>query len=223
VDKARTALVRLGLDADAEQWPDTDWAGRAIAESLAGQNTTLWRQLTASATQLEPARQALEKIGFREVVVAKAAPGTATARLALVVPLRDHLAEGGKMRGAFKSGAQRDAEPVLEGSTVDGTPVTTLEQVELITAALQAQSCVENLGRGWTLAGAPLPPVADEAVQQSVARISDRYTRLDLVNQFLAAVSSVRDQLTRAQAFLPLGSRTEWRECASEPRGRRPR
>jgi hypothetical protein len=212
VDKARTALVRLGLDPDAEQWPDTDWAGRAIAESLAGQNITLWRQLTASAAQLEPARQALEKIGFREVVVGKATPGTATARLVLIIPLRDHLVEGGKMRGAFKSGAQRDAEPVLENSTVDGTPVTTLDQVELITAALQAQSCVENLGRGWTLAGAPLPPVADEAVQQSVARISDRYTRLDLVNQFLTAVSSTRDQLTRAQAFLPLGSRTEWRE-----------
>ena len=212
VDKARTALVRLGLDPDAGQWPTTDWAGRAIAEGLAGQNTTLWRQLTASAAQLEPATRALETIGFREVVIGKAAPGTATARLALVVPLRDHLAEGGKLRGAFKSSAQRDAEPVLENSTVDGLPSTTLEQVELVTAALQAQSCVENLGRGWTLASAPLPPVADEAVQQSVARIVDRYTRLDLVNQFLAAVASARDQLTRAQAFLPLGSRTEWQD-----------
>jgi very-short-patch-repair endonuclease len=212
VDKGRTALVRLGLDPDAEQWPATDWAGRAIAEGLAGQNTTLWRQLTASAAQLEPAKRALETIGFREVVIGRDAPGTATSRLAQVTPLRDHLADGGKLRGTFKSSAQRDAEPILESSTVDGVAATTLEQIELVLAALQAQSCVENLGRGWTLAGAPLPPVDGEAVQQSVARIADRYTRLDLVNQFLGSVSSARDQLTRAQAFLPLGSRAEWLE-----------
>ena len=79
-------------------------------------------------------------LGFRDVVVGDAAPGTASARLALVAPLRDHLRDGGKLRSTFKSGAQRDAEPVLDHSTVDGVPVDTPEHVELVCAALEARA-----------------------------------------------------------------------------------
>ena len=79
-------------------------------------------------------------------------------------------------------------------------------------AALEAQACVETLGRGWSIVGAPRPARPARTVQQSVARVVDRYTRLDLVNRFLDTVGQVRARLADAQSWLPLTSLAEWQE-----------
>jgi very-short-patch-repair endonuclease len=211
VDRARRATTMLGLEADAAQWPASDWAVRAITEGLAGQNSTIWQQLAAARDQLEPAQRAVELLGFRQVVIGDGAPASAAARLALVAPLHEHLADGGKLRGTFKSGAQRDAEPVLDNSTVDGAPVTTAEQADLVWAALQAQAGLEALGRGWALVGVSFGAPA-EPVQQLLARAVDTYARLVLVRQFLDEVAVIRHALTEAQAWLPLTDPADWQE-----------
>lgn len=212
VDGARQAATMLGLEPDATRWAGADWAVRAIVEGLAGQNSTIWTSLSGGREQVAAAQQAVQTLGFRQVVVAAAAPGTATARLALVVPLRQHLSGGGRLRGAFKSGAQRDAEPVLEHSTVDGVAATTPEHINLVAAALEAQSCVETLGRGWAMVGVAVTGALEEPVQQSVARVVDIYARLELVNQFLQAIAAVRQTLAAAQSWLPLTNLADWQE-----------
>jgi len=212
VDAARQAATLLGLEPDATQWPAAEWAVRAIIEGLAGQNSTIWSQLAAGRDQVTAVEHAMQTLGFRQVVIGDSAPGTATARLALVAPLLEHLSDGGKMRGTFKSGAQRDAEPVLDHSTVDGMEITTAEQVSLVCAALEAQACVETLGRGWAMVGLSLAGAAGEPVQQSVARVVDTYGRLDLVLRFLASVGAVRETLAAAQSWLPLSNLGDWQE-----------
>ena len=202
----------LGLEPDVAQWPTTDWAVRAMVEGLAGQNSTIWTSLTGGREQVDAAQRAVQTLGFRQVVIGAGAPGTATARLALVAPLREHLAGGGKLRGAFKSGAQRDAETVLEHSTVDGVPVTATEHVNLVCAALEAQACVETLGRGWAMVGVVVTGTPEEPVQQSVARVVDIYGRLERINQFLHAIGAVRQTLAAAKSWLPLANLAEWQE-----------
>jgi len=212
VDEARQAATLLGLEPDATQWSAAEWAVRAIIEGLAGQNSTIWTQLAAGRAQVTAAERAMQTLGFRQVVIGDSAPGTATAQVALVAPLLEHLADGGKMRGTFKSGAQRDAEPVLDHSTVDGLEITTAEQVSLVGAALEAQACVETLGRGWAMVGLSLAGAAGEPVQQSVARVVDTYGRLDLVLRFLASVGTVRETLAAAQSWLPVSNLGDWQE-----------
>ena len=212
VDGARQAAVRLGLDPDVTEWSSDDWAVRAIVDGLAGRNSTLWNQLAAGRDQVDAAQRAVGVLGFREVVVGDKAPGTAAARLALVAPLREHLRQGGRLRSTFKSGAQRDAEPVLDHAMVDGLEVGTPEHVDLVCAALEARACVETLGRGWHMVGVSLAGAPDEPVQPAVARVVDTYARLDLVLRFLAGVEAVRRTLGAAQAFLPLAEPADWHE-----------
>jgi very-short-patch-repair endonuclease len=212
VDGARQAATMLGLEPDVAQWPTTDWAVRALVEGLAGQNSTIWTSLTGGREQVGAAQRAVQTLGFRQVVIGARAPGTATARLALVAPLREYLAAGGKLRGAFKSGAQRDAETVLEHSTVDGMPVSATEHVNLVCAALEAQACVETLGRGWAMVGVAVTGTPEEPVQQSVARVVDIYGRLERINQFLHAIGAVRQTLAAAKSWLPLANLAEWQE-----------
>src|SRR5262249_46777754 len=152
-----------------------------ITDALAQRNSTLWTQIEAGRTQAEVAELAVATLGFRQVVIGDA-PGSATAKLEAVRPLRDHLAEGGKLRGGLlKAGEQRHAEPILEVSTVDSMPVTTADQVVLVTAALEARACVETLSRGWAMVGVTLAGPPTEPVQQSVARVVDAYRRMGLV------------------------------------------
>jgi very-short-patch-repair endonuclease len=212
VESARQLTSLLGLATHASQWGSHDWAVRAISDGLGGHNATLWAQIAAGKAQLAQAQQALQELGFRDIVVRAGAPGTPTARMQAVKALHDYLAGGGKLRSAFKSSEQRDAEPVLEKSTVDGLPVTTPEQVALLYKALQAQSAMEMLARGFTIVGAPAVGDVDESVHQSVSRVVDLYARLDLVQRFLATVTAIRTSLATTQSFLPLTNTTEWQD-----------
>src|SRR5690606_25086916 len=188
------------------------FAVRGIVDGLNGHNSTLWAQLAAGFDQIKAAEEAVRVLGFRQVIIGAGAPGTATARLAKVTPLKQHLAEGGKLRSAFKSSVQREAEEVLQHATVDGLPVTTPEHVNLVHAVLEAQACVENLGRGWSMVGAAVVGPVDEPVQQAIARVIDAYKRLDLVQRFLDVVGRIRATLLATQFWLPLTSLAEWEE-----------
>ena len=212
VDLARHLTAQLGLDGDVTKWSPSDWAVTAITDALAQRNGTLWNQIEAGRAQVEAAGRAVATLGFRQVVVGDA-PGSAGARLDTVRPLRDHLAEGGKLRsGVFKSAEQRHAEPVLEVSTVDGVAVATAEQVGLVAAALEAQACVETLSRGWAMVGVTLAGPSTEPVQQSVARVVDAYRRLGLVRDLLAAIEGIRETLAAVRSYLPLNDLEGWQE-----------
>jgi very-short-patch-repair endonuclease len=212
VDGARQLASLLGLPGEATRWDTNDFAVRGIVDGLNGHNSTLWAQLAAGRDQIRAAEDAMRTLGFRQVVIGAGAPGTATARLALVAPLKQHLAEGNRMRGTFKPGVQRDAEDVLDHATVDGLPAATAEHVTLVHAVLEAQACVENLGRGWSMVGAAVTGSVDEPVQQAIARVIDAYKRLELVQRFLGAVGRIRTTLLSTQSWLPLTSLTEWQE-----------
>ncbi|HLT11917.1 MAG TPA: AAA domain-containing protein [Micromonosporaceae bacterium] len=212
VESARQLASLLGLPAEPHRWDTADFAVRGIVDGLNGHNSTLWAQLAAGFDQIKAAEEAVRVLGFRQVIIGAGAPGTATARLAKVTPLKQHLAEGGKLRSAFKSSVQREAEEVLQHATVDGLPVTTPEHVNLVHAVLEAQACVENLGRGWSMVGAAVVGPVDEPVQQAIARVIDAYKRLDLVQRFLDVVGRIRATLLATQSWLPLTSLAEWEE-----------
>ena len=133
------------------RWTSARQAGHACSVSTptppSGRPTTgrCGPSLTASAartprsgassrpapTQAASAQRAVRCSASARSSSAPGAPGSTAARLARsMAKLRDHLADGGKLRGALKSREQRDAETVLEHATVDGLPVTTPEQVD---------------------------------------------------------------------------------------------
>jgi very-short-patch-repair endonuclease len=201
----------LGLGSDARRWDAGDFAVRGITDGLNGHNRMLWDQLEAGRAQFEAAQRSVQSLGFRQVLIGAGAPGTATARLELVRPFRESLARGGKFRGGLlRSGEQRDAEKVLIHATVDGMPVTTAEHVNLVFAVLEAQACVETLGRGWAMVGADVVGPVDEPVHQSLGRVMDAYARLGHVRRFLEVVLGVRKTLSTTQAWLPLTDRPSW-------------
>ena len=81
-----------------------DWAVRAIKDGLGGQNCDAVEVSSPTAGEQRPGpRPRCRSWASGDPVIGKGAPGTPTARLALVAPLRDHLAEGRKLRGMFKS------------------------------------------------------------------------------------------------------------------------
>ena len=200
----------LGLPADANAWDANDFAVKGISDGLAGHNRMLWDQLAAGRAQIETAQRSVQSLGFRQVLIGAGATGSATSRLELVRPFKESLAAGGKMRGSFRSGEQRDAEKVLVHATVDSVPVTSTEHVNLVYAVLEAQACVEELGRGWAIVGADVIGPVDEPVQQSLGRVLDAYARLDHVKRFLDIVLNVRRALSKTQAWLPLTDRASW-------------
>ena len=212
VESARQLTSLLGLPLDATTWSLDDWAVRAIRDGLGGHNATLWAQIGAGRAQLTEAQQALGELGFRDIIVRAGAPGSPTARFQVIRSLHEYLAGGGKLRSAFKSSEQREADPILERATVDGLPVTTADQVELLYRALKAQAAMETVGRGFTIVGATVVGTPDESVHESVARVVDLYARLDLVQRFLAAVTEIRIALTTTASFLALTSPVEWQD-----------
>ncbi len=212
VESARQLTSLLGLATDAAAWNLDDWAVRAIRDGLGGHNATLWKQIADGRAQLVEAQRSLQEMGFRDIAVGAGAPGAPNARFGLIRALHEHLQAGGKLRSAFKSSEQREAEPVLERATVDGLPVTTPEQVDLLYRALKAQAAMELVGRGFTIVGATVTGAPDESVHQSVARVVDLYARLDLVQRFLAAVTTIRTALTTTESFLPLTTPAEWQD-----------
>jgi very-short-patch-repair endonuclease len=210
-ESARQLTSLLGLATDATAWSLDDWAVRAIRDGLGGHNATLWVQIAAGKEQLIEAQQTLGELGFRDIVVG-GAPMSPTARFNLIKALHEHLRAGGKLRSTFKSSEQRDADPVLEKATVDGLPVTTAEQVDVLYRALKAQAAMESVGRGFSIVGATVTGTPDESVHQSVARVVDLYARLDLVQRFLTTVTAIRTALTTTTSFLPLTSPSEWQD-----------
>ncbi|HEY7225775.1 MAG TPA: AAA domain-containing protein [Micromonosporaceae bacterium] len=211
VEAARQLTSLLGLGLDATAWSLDDWAVRAIRDGLGGHNATLWAQIGAGRQQLVEAQQALSELGFRDIAVG-GPPMSPTARYNVIRPLHEMLQAGGRLRSTFKPVEQRDADPVLEKTTVDGLPITTAEQVDVLHRALKAQAAMETVGRGFTIVGATVTGTPDESVHQSVARVVDLYARLDLVQRFLTAVTAIRTALTTTQSFLPLTSPSEWQD-----------
>ena len=132
VDGARQLTSLLGLRAGCDGAGTThDWAVRAIVDGLGGHNSTLWAPARRRAgPDRRGAAGRAGRSGSGRSSSARARPARRPPGWHWSTPLQQHLAEGGKLRGTFKSGVQRDAEPVLEHATVDGLPVTTPEHVD---------------------------------------------------------------------------------------------
>ena len=148
----------LGLGPDATAWDPNDFAVRGITDGLNGHNRMLWDQLEAGRSQMEAVQRSVQSLGFRQIIIgAGAAPGTATARLELVRPFKDSLAQGGKLRsGLLRSGEQRDAEKVWSMPlwTVCRSPPRTCQPgLRRAGGAGSGGDPWPGLGHGWRRSG----------------------------------------------------------------------
>src|SRR5690606_16527377 len=109
-------LHRLGLaGADAARGED-EWTARALADLLAGRDTTLWERLDGLAERLTALQEAVRRINFRPVVHPRLdGPAETGDYLKAMRALRDHFAAGNRLkRGLLRPAVQRQAEPYLK-------------------------------------------------------------------------------------------------------------
>ncbi|WP_229690769.1 AAA domain-containing protein [Sphaerisporangium melleum] len=211
-----TRLLReLGLPDDAEAWDLDDWTVRALMDILARRETAIWDQLAAHAARLADARRAVETLGFRRIdYPSPQVAGGAAAVLRSARALHDHLAAGHQLkRGPFRPAVQKQAEPWLNGTLVDGVVPSNPELLTLVIADLEGRVAVEELSRGWALVGVEFP--ADLPLQRTVARLTDAYDKLGHIRQLGTAVAETSTQLVRAGVHLPLRTPRAWTDYTS--------
>ena len=168
---------------------DADWVRRAIADGFARRDESLWELLIRAAPEAAQAQAALRWIGLHQVTLPSAGEYPYEGLLAATRSLREFLSAGGQLKKMFKPDQQRAAEPVLEYARVDGAIVQSVEQLDLVAAALEAEALTAAVARQWFHVG--IDVAVDLPLPVRVARVCDLYRRLELVGQLLAA----KDQL----------------------------
>ncbi|MEV4531900.1 histone-like nucleoid-structuring protein Lsr2 [Streptosporangium sp. NPDC049304] len=203
-------LRQLGMSEDPSAWDPADWTVRALADGFGGRETAMWNQLAAHTHRLDAAQDAISRIGFRDIRYPSLdTPGAAGSYLQSIQALRDHLAAGNQLkRGLFKPAVQKQAEPWLAGTSVDGITPSNAELLSLVIAELEGQAAVRELLRGWRLVGAEFPQ--DQPLQRTVAQLADAFGRLDQVRQIVSAVTETARLLVSADAYVALGTPAQW-------------
>ncbi|MEV6986150.1 DEAD/DEAH box helicase [Sphaerisporangium sp. NPDC051017] len=211
-----TRLLReLGLPESVEDWDTGDWLVRALVDVLARRETAIWDQLAAHAARLADARRAVEVLGFRKIdYPSPQVMGSVAAVLPSARALRDHLAAGHQLkRGPFRPAVQKQTEPWLNGTLVDGVSPSNPELLALVIADLEGRAAVDELSRGWSLVGVEVR--ADLPLQRAVAQLTDAYDKLGLIRQVGVAVAETSAQLVRAGVHLPLRTPSAWADYTS--------
>jgi len=170
VDQLTAALAATGRRRAAEPW-----VGPAVADTLAGRGGLLWETVAAgAAAAAADAAAAIRELGARDVRLPPLAPAgerDAAELLALGRALADHLAGGGRLRGSFRSRAQKDAAPLLESARVDGAEIDGPEALAVVLTALAAEAALATGARVWAPAGVEIAPGAPAAAR--AARLAD--------------------------------------------------
>ncbi|WP_248961125.1 AAA domain-containing protein [Sphaerisporangium perillae] len=208
-------LRQLGLPENVTEWDRGDWIVHALTDAFAGREMAVWNQLAAHTARLAEARRAVDLIGFRtiEYPVAETAGGIG-AILQSARALRDHLAAGNQLkRGLFRPAVQKQAEPWLAGTLVDGITPSNAELLSLVVADLEGRAATGELLRGWALVGVDFP--RDLPLQRTVAQLGDAHDKLDRARQIMVAVSESAGQLSRAGLHLSFRTPEEWLSYAA--------
>ncbi|MEO5878075.1 MAG: hypothetical protein ABIS86_19095, partial [Streptosporangiaceae bacterium] len=195
-------LAELGVSAD---WTGPDWTARALNDGLSGRGGR-WEHLAELAARAAAADRALRTVGARWVTLPTGPEGEL---LAAARELREHLSAGGTLkRGPLKSAAQKRAEPLLAGSTVEGEHPGTPELLDVVIAALEGRQACADLLAGWSDAGVELDHSLP--LDRTVALFAVLYTKLGQVRTALLAVSETEGLLRRIGLTAPLNSPGEW-------------
>ncbi|SNS08575.1 Lsr2 protein [Streptosporangium subroseum] len=203
-------LQQLGMPEEASDWDPADWTVSALADGLGSRETAVWDQLAAHTDRLAAAQDAIRSVGFRKIDYPPMdSPGTTGAYLQSMRALRDYFAAGNQLkRGLFKSAVQKQAEPWLAGTLVDGIVPSNAELLSLVIAELEGRATVGELLRGWQLVGVAFP--RDLPLQRTVAQLGDAFNRLDQVRQITSAVTETARLLTTAGVHIWLRTPAEW-------------
>ncbi|WP_250280248.1 AAA domain-containing protein, partial [Frankia sp. Cppng1_Ct_nod] len=201
VTKLRTAFDALDdatarLRDMAAGGQDEAWSSRAVADGLARRDESLWQVLAQAGPQAHRVQQALQAVALRAIILPDVSTGETPSAEALLVAarnLRFHLAGGGRLRRAFRSDAQKAAEPILERATVDGVAVTGVDQLDVVVAQLEATALSAALAGQWAHVGVVVDPSL--ALPIRLARLRDLHRVLDLVFAVLAARDGVTEVL----------------------------
>lgn len=225
-----SAIGELGLPPDPARWdPARDWAARAVRDLLA-RRAGAWDHVSELAVRAAEVDRAARYVGTRRVLLQPLPEGVVGLpaarflhdRIPVLRTLRDHLAAGGAMRrGPLRSAAQKAAEPMLEGVTVDDDSPSTAEHLDIIMAAVEGRAAVHELAAGWRAAGVAFP--VDRSLGESAGWFATAYARLSHVRTALRAVGETASMLYSAGLRMPLGSPEEWREFTAALSAVRPR
>ncbi|MEV7010525.1 histone-like nucleoid-structuring protein Lsr2 [Streptosporangium sp. NPDC051022] len=203
-------LQELGVPEDASAGDPADWTVRALADGLGGREVAVWDQLAAHTDRLVTAQNAIRSVGFRKIDhPALDSPGATGSYIQSMRALRDHFAAGNQLkRGLFKPAVQKQAEPWLAGTSVDGIIPSNAELLSLVITEFEGRAAVGELLRGWQLVGVEFPP--DQPLQRTVAQLGDAFDRLHRVRQIMPAVAETTRLLAGAGMHVGLRSHAEW-------------
>jgi hypothetical protein len=198
----RRGLRELGPA--ATEWDTGDWAVRALADGLVGRNTEAWERIAANAPLVTEADRAVRAVGFQSVRL----PAELTPEmLAAARRLRSFLVAGGKLkRGPMKPEEQRRAEPLLGVARVDGEPVTTTVQLDIVIAEASGRLACRRLAECWSAVGVGFSGTSLGAV---VDQMAAAYARLNHARSALAAIVETAGLLTQAGVLVTLSSGPE--------------
>ncbi|WP_232382896.1 PspC domain-containing protein [Actinomadura violacea] len=207
------ALRDLGLDGHPGGWNPADLAVRAFADALARRRPLVWTRVVETAARAGWAERALDGMGGHRV---RLPPGEVHLRrvASAAQDLRNHLAEGGTLkRGPLRSAAQKQADALLAGVTVDGEPPATAEALELVFTDVMIRMTCQELQYVWEAAGISFP--ADLPPAERVARFVRAHARLERVHQAVPYVEETKDLLDRAGLAVPLAHPLQWHGYAA--------
>ncbi|MEO3791295.1 histone-like nucleoid-structuring protein Lsr2 [Nonomuraea sp. B10E15] len=204
-------IERLGLPDDPDTWDPDDWAARALEDGLFGREMAIWEQLAAHTDRLTAAQSAVRHIGFRKIEHPEPdSPAAVSSYLQSLRALRDYLAGGNQLkRGLFRPAVQKQAEPWLNATVVDGVTPVNAELLSLVIADIEGRAAADELERGWQLVGVEFPQ--NQPLLRRVAQLSDAYDRLGRVRQVIAAVAETSRTLAAAGVHVSLRTSGEWR------------
>ena len=214
VDRSHGALYALSLGDDPGQWPD-DWRWRALGDGLARRELAVWHQLHQLSRHAMVARDWLDSVGLRTVVVPPfdpQGPGSLAVQLAAGRALRAHLAAGNELKKRFKPAVQKQAARLVEESYVDGAPVTDGPLLDCVVATLEAEQAAVALADQWAAVGVHVDPGLPTA--RRVAQLVDLATALGNVLAVVAARNAVEQRLAARGIRVPLATADDWLEFA---------
>ncbi|MEV0661301.1 hypothetical protein ACIBI3_08920 [Actinomadura luteofluorescens] len=206
------ALRDLGLEGHPGGWNPSDLAVRALGDALAERRPLIWARVVEMTSRAQWAEHALGELSGHRVEL----PSDADLRglAAAAQDLRAYLADGGALkRGPLRSGAQRQAEPLLATVKVDGAAPTTPELLDIVHTDLMVRITCRELQYVWEAAGISFP--ADLPPGERVARFVRAHARLARVRDAMTALDSTRRLLERSGFRVPLVHPIQWHDYAA--------
>jgi very-short-patch-repair endonuclease len=206
VESASTALHDLRF-ADRSG----SWVERALHDGLAGTEATVWSQLAQTSSAADHASAQLSWLGLRHVLLPNfdtSGPSSLSAQLAAGRALLAYLGAGHELKKRFRPAVQKDAALLLEECTIDGTPITNSDLLEVAITALDAEQTSRALTAQWSTVGVAVEQ--DLPLPRRIAQLCDLAHDLERVLAVVAARQGVEHELEAQSVRVALHTYAEW-------------